>query len=227
MRRPVALLAVAFGVLGLMNIATAQQTPTFTRPAVTVRTGAIQTVNAGNGGLAPYVEAQSMVHLGKTPVGMALYGGLSYERSSESYGYSLPDYNLVCAFGTPPCGEVQKRLRFLDLTTGVRLGIFPRYGPVNAFVGVASHFVHRAEESSAPIEGRGGERWSRLSTVEAGISAHIPVTSRLSIGAGLLGLLPVHIGERRSYSEPSGHADEFRDIDMNRLGFHVGVWYDL
>lgn len=201
------------GVVGLCALPTptkAQQAATFSRPAITLRGGAVQTVNKNTSGLAPYVEAQSRVHLGKTPFGLALYGGFSYERSSESH-------QVVCVVA--PCPQFQSRESHFDLATGIRVGLFPRKGPVDAFVGVASHFVH--ERGTGNFSG-GVNRWGRRATVEGGVSVKVPVASRFSIEGGVLGVLPVHVGERAS-----SEAKDRLDVDMQRYGLHLGVQYAL
>lgn len=217
MKRFPLLLAIVLGVLGLLTTARAQQNPSFSRPAIAVRVGAMQTVNENTGGLAPYVEAQSRVNLGRTPFGLALYGGLSYERSSESH-------QIVCIIG--PCPDLQSRASYYNLTTGIRFGAFPRHGPVNAFIGIASHFVHMRGTSNLSGDVR---EWERRSTVEAGIRVEIPVSSRFSINGGVLGYLPVRVGEGALHVgewEPSDVNDSW-DADMSRYGFQFGVQYDL
>lgn len=217
MRRLLVLLVVALGVLGVLGPAKAQQTSSFTRPVVTVRTGAVQTVDVESSGLAPYVEGQSMIHLGKTFFGLALYGGLSYDRSKVSY-------HVVCFVG--PCPDIQSRRTHLDLATGLRFGVFPRHGPVDAFVGVASHFTHRTEDNE-PFENR--EKWLRTTTLESGVNVEIPVTPRLGITGGVLGFLPVRVAKGTVHIgdwDPS-EGNERRDVDMSRYGFHLGVQYEL
>jgi len=170
----------------------------------------VQTVNEHASGLAPYVEAQSKVNLGETPFGLALYGGLSYERTSESH-------QVVCIVG--PCPQFQSPEVHFDLATGMRVGLFPREGPVDAFVGVASHFVH--ERGTSNFSG-GVNRWGRRATVEGGVSVKVPVASRFSIEGSVLGFLPVHVGERTS-----SEAKDRLDVDMQRYGLHLGVQYSL
>lgn len=215
------LLVVSVGVLGVVGAAKAQQTASFTRPVVGFRAGAVQTVSEESSGLAPYVEGQSMIHLGKTFFGLALYGGLSYERSKMS--------NRFCVNFT--CSDTRRRRTHLDLATGIRLGVFPRHGPVDVFIGFASHFVHQTEErfvqrthAGEPVgDEKGSEgRWSRRFTVEGGVNAQVPVTSRFGIDVGVRGFLPVYVGER----SPSV-VDGLPDIDMSRFGFHVGMQYEF
>jgi len=212
MNRTPLLLAVFVSALGLLTTARAQQTPTFQRHTVAVRIGALQTVNESTGGLAPYVEAQSTVHHKTTPLGLALYGGVSYERVTESL-------RIVCV--AAPCPDLQSREMHLDLVTGLRLGIFPNRGPVSAFVGVASHFTHWTES----FEDRQG--WLQTTTLEAGVSTQLPVTDRIDVNLGVLGFLPVragngavHIGEWKSFD-----SEEHWNVDMSRIGFQLGVQY--
>lgn len=212
------LLASIVVLLAVPITTQAQQTSTFTRPTVTFRGGAVQTVNGRASGLAPYVEAQSRVHVGKTPFGLALYGGFSYERSSESS-------RVVCIVA--PCPQWQSQESHFDLATGVRVGLFPQEGPVDAFVGVASHFV-RGEEKRVMSTGEMSNlieevsTWGQRSTIEGGVNVQIPVGSRFRIEGGVLGFLPVHVGEET----PSDAGDRL-DLDMQRYGFHLGVQYAL
>lgn len=217
MKRFPLLLAIVLGVLGLLTTASAQQSPTFSHPAITVRAGAMQVVNENANGLTPYVEAQSKVNIGKTPLGLALYGGLSRERSKKTF--------RICPVA-PPCFDAQSSKTYFDIATGLRVGLFPRHGPVDAFVGVASHFVHRTEDNE-PFEDR--EEWERATTLEGGVNVQIPVTHRLDITGGVLGFLPVRVGEGAVHIgewEPSD-SEERWEVDMSRVGFQVGVQYGL
>jgi len=225
MKRFPLLLAIVLGVLGLLTTARAQQTPSFSHPAVAVRVGAVQTVNESTGGLAPYVEVQSRVNVGKAPVGLALYGGISYERSSESS-------QVICVMA--PCPQFQSHESYFDLTTGIRVGLFPREGPVDAFVGVSSHFV-RGKERLFVHKGEMGDltedvnTWEQRTTVEGGVNVQIPVTSRFSIETGVLGFLPVRVGEGAVHigEWEASDSEERWEVDMSRVGFQVGVQYGL
>ena len=210
MRRFLPLLISVVGVLAAPSPTKAQQTPTFTRPTVTLRGGAVQTVNERVGGLAPYVEVQSRVHIGETPLGLALYGGVSYEQFSESR-------QLDCIVA--PCPESESRDTHFDLATGIRVGLFPRNGPVDVFVGAASHLVHQRRTSTSSEDVR---RWEQRATVEGGVNVRISVASRFSIEGGVLGFLPVHVGE----GTPPAAADRL-EVDMQRYGISLGVQYAL
>lgn len=184
--------------------ASAQQTPKFTRPAVTLRVGAVPTMNETAGGLAPYLEAQSKVNLGETPFGLALYGGIAYEQ--------LAPRTRVCITG--PCFQGYRT--HLDLATGLRIGVFPRNGPVDVFIGLAPHLLRRTTEG-----GNGANRrWDRYSVVEAGTSVQVPVTRRLSMEAGVRADLLLHTA-----------ADDLFDSDdlmeLGRYVVHLGVQYEL
>lgn len=208
MRRLSLLLPVAVGLLVMPITARAQQTPTFTRPAVAVRVGAMPTMNENADGLAPYVEVKSRANFGKTPFGLALYTGLSREESEVSR-------RSFCITG--PClGGFRGRRTYLDLATGLRIGVFPRHGPVDAFIGFAPHLLRRATESKRVDE----ERWFHYSTVEAGASVQGPITSRLSIGAGVRGEFLVHAnGENLLYGDAL--------LELGRYVVHLGVQYTL
>ncbi|MFB6231064.1 MAG: hypothetical protein ABEL04_07890 [Salinibacter sp.] len=198
MKRFLPLLAVVVGLLAMPIAATAQQIPFFSRPTVAVRTGAVQTVSENTGGLAPYVEVQSRVCLGETPFGLALYGGLSYEQ--------LAPHPIICITG--PC--LQGWQTYLDLATGLRVGVFPRRGPVSAFVGFAPHLLRRTREGTGGDE----KRWVQYSTVEAGASVQIPITSHLGVGAGVRGDFSLLFEEEGL-------------LELGRYGVHLGVQYEL
>lgn len=211
MSRFLLLLAAGVGLFTMPITAKAQQTPFFSRPIVTVRLGAVQGMQEGSpggetGGPVPYLEGQSIGHLGKTPFGVALYSGLSYERWD-------PSVEIVCI--SPPCfGPAPER--YLALVAGVRFGVFPRHGPIDIFVGLAPHLLRGATESERVED----ERWFHYFTVEGGVHVGIPVSSRFGIEGGVLGFLPVD-GEE-------GIIDYgWRDLDLRRFGFQVGVQYEL
>lgn len=211
MKRVSLSLAIVLSMLGLPSPVKAQLSPTFSRPVVSVRMGGVQTVRNSTGGVAPYVEGQAMTHLGATPFGLALYGGSSYERTKETY--------RICPVA-PPCFEVQNRHRYLDLATGLRFGAFSLFRVVDAFVGIASHFVH-LKRTSDPLEGK--EDWKHFSTVEGGVFVDIPVARPLSLTAGVFGFLPIRVGERPPpRDDPVGIG-----ADMSRFGVQVGVQYKL
>lgn len=161
-------------------------------------------MNENADGLAPYVEAQSKVNLGNTPFGLALYGGFSYEQ--------LAPRTIVCITG--PCFQGYRT--HLDLATGLRVGVFPRHGPVDAFIGIAPHLLRRTTES----ERVDNTRWDQYSVVEAGTSVQVSVTRRLSMEAGV----------RADFLFQTEAGDLFDSDDRMELGryvVYVGAQYEL
>lgn len=170
----------------------------------------MQTVNENTGGLAPYVEAQSKVNLGKTPFGLALFGGVSYEQMDVS------SPRIVCITGPCPFGGFQDYRSYLDLAMGLRVGVFPRHGPVEAFVGIAPHLLRRTTEGGQVED----TYWDRYSVLETGTSVLVPVTRRVGVGVGVRGDFLLHTG-----------ADDLFDsedrLELGRYVVHVGVQYEL
>lgn len=178
----------------------------FSQPTLTLRTGAFEAKSSG--GLAPYTEVQVAANVGRTPLGLALYGAASYARRDKPY--------RICPVA-PPCFETVAEMNFFDLATGLRLGWLPPEGPVHVFAGFAAHVALHEELSG----GSAGAPWPRYGTLELGASVRLPLTDRLSAEAGALGFAPVFV---RNMGDELRH---LRYKDVRRYGLILGLHHDL
>lgn len=206
------LLLLVIGGLAPIHTATAQDEFAIGDVILSLRPGVVQTVDTDRGGYAPYAELQAKTQLGTSPFGLAAYGGASYERHQRSFP-------IVCVIGPCP-GEQHVQETFLDLVAGMRVGFFPQNSPVELYVGLGSHLVHRTSTSDAFDADE--EAWPWIPTVEGGVDVHLPVTRRLNVGVGANGFLPVRVGDAALTGEP-----QVTNEDMSRVGFHVDVQYEF